>query len=111
MSGRTTQRRKYSPNGCEAVKFGAWEAFKDKPLSLSEVNQENAWTRSAASAGLPLHAVDNTELKFYIHLISQGRSKLPNRRALRTTILDRVAANVDVSMAATLKTVKGGTPR
>ena len=85
--------------------------LKDKPLSLSEVvNQQNAWARAAASAGLPLHAVDNTERKFYIHLTSQGRSKLPNRRALRTTILDRVAANVDVSMAATLKTVIAGTP-
>ena len=87
-------------------------ALKDMPISLSQViKQENAWARAVASAGLPLHAVDNPELKLYIDLISQGRSKLPDRKALSTTILDRVAGNVDVSMAAIFKTVIGGTPR
>ena len=87
-------------------------AVKDKPLSPSEViiiEEENLWARAVASAGLPLHAVEITELKAYIAKISRGRSRLRNRRALSTTILDREAATVDVSMAAKLKTVKGGT--
>lgn len=87
-------------------------AVKDKPLTSSDIiRQENLWARMIASTGLPLHAVDNPELKALIDDIGQGRSSLPNRRALSTTILDRAAAIVDVSMAATVKGMKGGTLR
>ena len=87
-------------------------AVKKKPLTSSDIiRQENLWARMIASTGLPLHAVDNPELKALIDDIGQGRSSLPDRRALSTTILDRAAAIVDVSMAAAVKGVKGGTLR